>query len=445
VTSARGALAVFSLLFAAACSEGSEDRISWLSGRAEEVRELDLLRGVAVSSISRDQFLANADADAQEIKDAELAELAETWGRLGFFDPSLDLRPVLGAKTSAWVAASYSSESERITLIGSPADTTVVHEFVHALQDQHFDLDAYEDQESADGVMARAAVVEGDAELAEYRFEMQERYGVDLDRLDWSKLLPALEQRSREFLDEAKYPVFFASYPAFVYTYGLTYCARELTGAAPAHPQPTRPFPFAWSREDALLSSAPPESTRAIMTFDAIPDEPLDVGLEAVPSALGDRLEAVDSDVLGAWLTYLLFHPLDGSAPFDGPVGLAGAWRGDRVLFVRDLDSGALGAVWTSMWVDEAASEKVEGALGALHEVTPDAVEPRLGTSASGDAVWIERSDAALVFVTNVDPELAAELAKAALPVQASAKSGTFAGPSAGRRISKLIAPRKRR
>lgn len=406
------------------------DRFVRLTARAQEVRELPLLRGVPIDTLTRDEYIARVDEQVQEIDDQDLEELADTYGRLGFFGDDLDLRSTLSGSRD-WVGASYSSKTERITLIGDVPDDTVIHEIVHALQDQHFDLEAYDDLETSDAYLARRAVVEGDADLAGGRFILNEEHGSDLYTTDWEKLFLVRAKLSRQIIAGSAYP-FFAAYPSFTYNSGVIYCVYNLTGATPSNLEDTLPYPFMWSREDALFGERPPASTRQIMTLDAQGAGAV-VGLGDVPSQLTERFERVDWDVLGAYYTYLLFYPVRSSIDVADPLDLE--WEGDRALFVRDRQTSDVGVVWTSRWSSAEAAERAETALRAVHGVTADMVEPSLGTADNGEVTWIERDDAQVVFLKNVDAALAPELAGAALSTTAPRIAPPRARPPLDRRI----------
>ena len=96
------------------------------------------------------------------------------WGRLGFFPASFDVRGV-SAGQAAMVGAFYDPAEKTVTVFGEPQRETLVHEFVHALEDQTFDLQKYDrGATSSDEALARRAVVEGHATLCTMRFRNRE-------------------------------------------------------------------------------------------------------------------------------------------------------------------------------------------------------------------------------------------------------------------------------
>ncbi|WP_437999006.1 hypothetical protein WMF26_02440 [Sorangium sp. So ce185] len=410
-------LLMSSLPAAAGC--GDEDdpepsRFAWLATRAEEVRELSFEREVPVRTISRAEVDAEAEQAADAIDDEALAALAATYGRLGFFPPDTDLQAAFGQSMDVF-AAWYSTESKAISLIGDVEDNVLVHEYVHGLQDQHFDVGALLSASlTSDAHLALRAAIEGDAMLGEVRFLMQETNDADLDRLNWAVIIDAAQAAGEQILEENELPALFVDYPSFAYGFGFEYCAHNLTGASAASPTPDRAFPFDWSRQDALFSDRIPATTQQILTLDG-QDPVVRVGLEEVPPELADRLEALDWDSLGEWLSYLLLRPLDGAPLLADMRALAATWDGDRALFVRDRKTGATGTAWASEWDDEGAAAGVEAAMWQLYGgAALDEGEPRLGQAEDGELVWIERREERVVALKNIDEALLPALAEAA-------------------------------
>ncbi len=400
------ALAASGLTAAAGC--GGDDGRPWEAKRASEVRELDFLQDVEVIEMTRAEFSAQAADRADDIDDALLQNLADTYGRLGFFRLDADLRAILAGSSSDYVGATYSPRTKVITLVRDKPDdapsSTQVHEYVHALQDQHFDLTAY-DRSTSDEFLARRAVVEGDAVLAQLRFTAQDEHDGEVDGWDWPGTLANWQVWADDLLATAPYPVFFVDYPSFVYAFGIGFTATNLLG-----PSFTARPPHDWGLEDELFTDRPPATAQEVILRDIDVDPVERVGLDAVPSALAGRLEFDSWDTLGEWYVYLLFYPLTFGAR-----DIASRWDGDRVLFVRDpMREGAMATVWASAWDDDVAADLVARTLYQLYGRLPDDAVPEAGTSADGEALWIERRDNRVVAIKNLDPELAPTVADAA-------------------------------
>ncbi len=424
--------AAASWLVLAGCGGDDGEELPWVAQRAAEVRELDFLQGVDVITMTRAEYHAQAAENAAEAEEADLRELADTYGRLGYFPLDADLRPIL-AVSSDWVGASYSPVAKSIIVVedepGEATQSTRVHEYVHALQDQHFDLLAF-DGFTSDGYLARRAVVEGDATLAEARFVVQDEHRAELDAWGWRPILEDYQTWGDDLLQSATYPLFL-DYPSFVYPFGLEYTALNLLG-----PRFDAPPPHDWGREDELFTERPPATTSQVMGGLAGAEEVEAVGLVTVPGALAGRLEDGNWDMLGAWYIHLLLY---GLSPFEDARALAAAWRGDRVLFVNDAErGGAVATVWGSAWDTPETASLVASALDTLYGRVPSDDPPQAGTSADGEALWIEQRDTRVVAIKNLDPALASAMAEAAFGPPSAAPARRSRPPLA-RRLRKLV------
>lgn len=368
----RRLLATLVVLFA--CGDDSQGRD--LAHEAELVRDLNLINKVPVKHMTREQYRAAADADVAMVTDADLKEYAETYGRLGFFPVTIDLRPTLAGSQSDFAAASYDPTKKDITLVDEPDDDVVVHEWVHALQDQHFHIDMR--YPTSDAFLAHRAVVEGDAVLSQIRFLVREQ-GLELKDVIWSRAFAGYRGFTNGTLADPGYPLFFVAYPTFVYAFGLEYSARNLTGATFETPFPTVSAPYDMRRQDALFGDAGPQTTHDVLA-QAPGRAPLTPGLDAVPADLDASYEKVDWDSLGEWYVFLLLSPLEGGtlSIYDSTKSQVTAWRGDRALFVKERGSGAYGVVWASEWDTEANAAWLMDRLATLY--AQPAVLERRGT-----------------------------------------------------------------
>ena len=377
---------------------------AWYARRASEVRELELLADVELVRYTAQEYAAVAAADAPS--DLTLDRYAQSYGRLGFFPVDLDLRALFGA-TEVTTRGFYSPFDRRIVLVGDVSDSVIVHELVHALQDQHFDLAAYLSADTLDGQLARRAAVEGDAMLAEVRFFMQED-DRELGAFDWFGAFLTYREDSAEALASRDGPALFLDASSFAYSSGFEYAADNLTGVRLGRP-PGRP-PYDWRLENELFGERAPSTTQEVLGFgDA--DPPVEIGGSLLAPELAGRLLIDGSSALGEWYTYLLLLPLDGGAAVPDARDLASTWDGDRALFVTDTDTGARGIVWASQWQTAADAADLESALWELYGATPADGAVELGRAEDGEPTWIERRGNRVVAVKNVDEALAPTLA----------------------------------
>jgi hypothetical protein len=115
----------------------------------------------------------------EDYTDQDAADEAIVLSAFGFLPADLDLYALYIDLYSEQIAGYYDTEEEAFYVISSETGTLnasdefiYAHEYTHALQDQHFDLDAflYNDDDAwwevnADEGLARLALIEGDATL----------------------------------------------------------------------------------------------------------------------------------------------------------------------------------------------------------------------------------------------------------------------------------------
>ena len=147
-----------------------DPRVAELAAFVEEQRGLDFRHPVHVDFLTEDDFVATvttdeADlsaADRRDIEDYEAAARA-----LGLAGAGTDLFAAGNTLSGEGILAFYDSETKRVTVRGTAMTVglrvTLVHELVHVLQDQHFDLSRTGTFATDARNSAFEAVVEGDA------------------------------------------------------------------------------------------------------------------------------------------------------------------------------------------------------------------------------------------------------------------------------------------
>ncbi|MCS6836209.1 MAG: hypothetical protein NZ750_09355 [Anaerolineae bacterium] len=146
------------------------------------LRELPLLEAVDVRFSSREELRAKYAVllDDPEQR-AETQRQQRVFRAFGLLRPEDDLQTIYEDLYAAQVAGYYDSEAKYLSVIAPEGRTQLptlplldqiifVHEMVHALQDQHFDLTTYllgadGQRLPSDELMARLALAEGDAML----------------------------------------------------------------------------------------------------------------------------------------------------------------------------------------------------------------------------------------------------------------------------------------
>ena len=211
------------------------------------------------------------------------------------------------------MAGFYDTEAQKLFVIGDADDfgaqkkVTYAHEYVHALQQQHFDI-----RKLAEGVRGQAeagaalrALIEGDATIIELQYMFLSLQSEDLqDILQFDENSPVFAGAPYVLRKQMLYP----------YVAGLSFVGALLQ-----------------SGDTQVLNESyfdPPVSTEQILHpqkyFDR--EGPVEVVLPDLPATLGDGWATVDTSTLGEFFlrTYLetQLDALDASAAAEG-------WGGD--------------------------------------------------------------------------------------------------------------------
>jgi len=272
-------------------------------------------------------------------------------------------------------------------------DISLVHQYAHALIDQHFDLSFQEAElTDADALRAHDALIEGDATavLAMHSFGSVER--VDLDAL--AEHLSQVEVTNYEgyLTSRAMRDVVL-----FPYREGARFVGALLqTGWWPAV-------------NAAYLD--PPVSTEQILhpeKYTGTPrDTPRTVRVPDLSEDLGEDWRLVAQDVLGE---LVLGAHLDQYLP-DTPEALAAAagWDGDRMVLWQDLEGREVLVIRTLWDSDAEAAEFVQGYAAVIDRRLQGAsrvlrsIVPRGGRwwrGETGDAYIQQEEDTVLIIWT---------------------------------------------
>jgi hypothetical protein len=371
------------LLVLAACSTDTDGRGELPVAEAERARGLPFLRKPAVVTRTRASY---AEEASRAVTDEEVAFYHTVWGRLGFVPTDFDLRAARKVDVTRIGAFYDPTDGGRITRFGlDDPPAYMVHELVHALQDQHFDLLALDGAAtSTDEILAVRALVEGDARVAETRFHL-ESTGAD-PRVETPKLITSAKAReeSEQFLSFEGVPAFLSGYASFCYTYGSVVVAK----AVGLHEVPPR---WDTAGADALFRGGVPKSSEAVVrTSLGIAIDPIvEVGLERLPDPLADKYEMRAVDRLGAWFTWILLREA-GDLRFE----ITMDWDGDQIVVIGSKDPAQppSAVVWTTAWENEAVAMQVADDLRRLH-------------AAAAEPLVVDRRGVEVVFAKGTLPE----------------------------------------
>jgi hypothetical protein len=379
--------------------------ITELMASAERVRNLHFARPVPALVEDRARI---TEYVATQIEEEELERASTVYTALGLLSADLDVRGLLLRLMGEQVVGYYDADHKHLVVRddimrsfaeGKPADDSsdltearivLVHELVHALQDQNLDLDAHIHLErDTDASNAFHALVEGDATLAMIGYAL-EREQVPLHRLTGN---PA---QVRSFSDVVRRSPLAGSEleqaPAIVrvpllsaYVDGLSFCA-SLHGSG------------GFAAVDRA-HSAPPVSTEQVLHPErfAQPDTPTPVRLPDLPELTAAGYELVREDTLGELEMGVYFGQ---GVSEDEAKRAADGWDGDRIRVYR-MEGAPSAVVWLSVWDTERDAEQAAYAAERVVRAGPKAWQSRCS---------VVRRGSSLLMLRDIAPALRAKL-----------------------------------
>lgn len=314
---------------------------------------LSLTRPVRIERRTREELERYLEYKLEdELPDSDAAAITATYALLGLVSADLDLKAVLKNVYLEQVAGFYDPDSTMLFVIDDqPAEvqeTLLVHELVHAIQDQTADLDAITDSRLGnDRRVAAQAAIEGHATLVMFEFLMErvQRSSVDVTEIPnfSDRIRPALVAAQGQSPALSAAPRIIQESLLFPYIGGAAF-VEALWKARPG-----RPAPF---NEQLPLSTEHilhPESFVAELR-----DMPTEVQLEAV-----EGITPIYTDVLGEMEVRILLETHLGAESTD----LSAGWDGDRYA-LYETPAGGRSLVWVSVWDDAESRDSFVAALG---------------------------------------------------------------------------------
>jgi hypothetical protein len=271
-----------------------------------EQRGLAFLQPVEVEVLGDSDFLDALYAAEEAVPEpAEDTDPEPTLKALGLLEEDADLEAQVGEALDGGVLGFYDPASDRLVVRGRSLDAVtemiIVHELVHALQDQHFDLDRPElDEADDERGLAFAALVEGDASRIERAWYDQLSYS---RRQEIDRQIGPLQSGSPDVVEALL---------GFPYYAGPAYVEALLQRGG----------------QDALDAAfaEPPTTTEQVLR----PSRTGDVAEVPRPEPGGDVLDEGVLGLLGLHLM-LQFDPMETGGGID-------SWNGDRYVTYQDGD-----------------------------------------------------------------------------------------------------------
>ncbi len=264
---------------------------------------------------------------------------------LGIITPGLNLADTVNNLYAEQVAGFYDSKTKTLYVRQGKEQTAmdqilIAHEYAHALQDQHFDLDEITRScTNADQCRAYRALIEGDATLTSYLYASE--HIPIIDRLDFSSRAGGLEPRALEAT-----PGFIRGLFTFPYQEGLTFVSALYDSSK-------------WGGIDKAYKNLP-QSTEQILHPERYRegDKPRTVALPLMPAGWHE----MDSNVLGELGLRLAWAKAMGPG---AATEAAKGWGGDRYALFRQDSTGPYVLVIRTYWDDQNEADE----FGSLYRV----------------------------------------------------------------------------
>lgn len=306
------------------------------------IRGLSPKTAVTTTLLTSDELRQRVENDLlADYTAADAQNDALVYAAFDFLARDFDLYTFSRDLYSEQIAGFYDPETDEFVVVSDDEvldaneQLTHAHEFMHALQDQYFDLDLLDDEDrDADASTALIALVEGEAVLLQSHYMLQ-------GYVDIGQLFASLGQLETPVLDAA--PPVLANSLLFPYTAGLEFAQTlyEQGGFA--------------ALDDAWANV--PQSTEQILHPERYlaGDTPQLVMLPPLTDTLGAGWRLVDEDVFGEFMLreYL------GQQLNEGQVNTAvTGWGGDRYAVYANEAEDALVMVLRLVWdIDADATE----------------------------------------------------------------------------------------
>jgi hypothetical protein len=292
-----------------------------------------------------------------ELPPERLEGLRRTYVALGLLPDTLDLRALLLDLYTEQVLGYYDPRTGTLYVLEGEdlvaLRPVLAHELVHALQDQHTNIDSLVAQERGnDRQTAAHAALEGHAMLVMFALLAEEASRREIDPASLpnpaDELGPALAAQNEEFPVFRRAPAVIRETLLFPYVRGADFVHQLWRSMSPSQRYPA---PI-----DTLLPQSTAQVMRPLERFIQQRADPIDIALDAPP--VGWRV--LHQDTFGQLETAIFLHEHLGEAARASAHG----WAGDRYMLVAD-PSGAEVLHWVSAWESEAEANRFAAAARA--------------------------------------------------------------------------------
>jgi hypothetical protein len=363
-----------------------------IHAQVSSLRGLQELEPVARYLLTPDQLRTRVIDDFLEDYTSEDAQNdALVWAAFGLLEPDFDLYDFYVELLSEQVVGFYDSDTKEMYVIqgrgfNGSERLTYAHEYVHALQDQHYQIEdglGYNDEiceQNRDYCTAISSLLEGDASLLEIQWLYN--HATPQDIRDIQDFLQTYES---PYFDAA--PSFLREDFIFPYRAGQEFVETIYQTSG-------------WQGVDQIYSD-PPLSTEQILHPERYPHVvPVEVELPNLQDTLGEGWRELERGLWGEWYTYLfLAEGREESTRLDPKEARAAAdgWAGDAYAVYYNDDTNQYVLVMKTQWKNESEAVEFSQSLQRYTEArfsSPTLSGPpewRWATSQSASSLQLEK------------------------------------------------------
>ena len=367
-------------------AEMTDKLVKTTGAEVAKLRELATKQPVTSKRLDQaglEEHLA-ASQEEEEQEEAHNDDLLLTM--LGALSPDADLWALENDVEAEQILGFYDDEDKIFYVVTDKAPgltdrMTAAHEYVHALQDQHFDIGtAREAIENDDRGIAYLSLIEGDAQLVTIQY-VQEKLPV----LELMQTFEAADtETDQEELDSS--PGVLRGWLEFPYDQGYTFVEEvHSTGG--------------WEAVNDLYKD-PPISTEQLLHPDRYraKEAPVEVALPDLSQVLGGDWRIAHDNTLGELTWRLILTELAGPAAAERA---ADGWGGDRYILLQQGQDGPGAALLRAEWDTADDAEEFWALVRTVLANRPGCDEVVVDLVGDGmtrhfrdpDAYWIVRLD----------------------------------------------------
>lgn len=316
--------------------------------QVSEIRGLPLQDPVTRLLLTREELHQRLIEDFNEDYSIEKAnEDVIVLSAFGLLEQDFDLYNFFLELYTEQISGFYDTETKEMYVVMEDRFSglhklTYAHEFVHALQDQHFDIKdglGYSEEaceEDSERCAAIKALLEGDASLMELHW-----FSVYASQQDLADIQEYFQNYESPIFDRS--PAFIQADLLFPYMAGQTFVEHIFKSGG-------------WEAVNQAYLDVP-VSTEQILHPERYPHvKPLSVNLPDIIDLLGDGWRELSRGVLGEWYTRLILsHGHDPQARLDESIAGSAAegWGGDAYMVYHNELSNETTMVLMTVWENE--------------------------------------------------------------------------------------------